>query len=71
MTASLARVLGGERRVGGWLLFQSGDGDRRRLSPYPDNWMEITDWTLERWCMRATRVPPAPARRDADRDPPA
>ena len=71
MSANLARVLGGDRRVGGWLLFQSADGDRRRLAPYPDDWVDISDWTLERWCMKAIRVPPGPARRTLDHEPPA
>ena len=66
MPPSLAKILREDRRRGGWLAFQGSDGDRRRLSPYPNDWAEVTDFELERWCMRATRVPPGPARRQQD-----
>ena len=54
-----------ERR-GGWLLFESADGDRRRLAPYPTDWREISAFELERWCMRATPRAQLPARRRED-----
>jgi len=41
-----------ERR-GGWLLFESDEGERRRLAPFPADWRTISDFELERWCMRA------------------
>ena len=54
-----------ERR-GGWLFFESDEGDRRRLAPFPADWREVTPFELERWCMRATPVSSAPARRRGD-----
>ena len=64
----MLKVLGEDRRRGGWLLFWSDEGEKRRLSPVPQGWDRLSRFELERWCMRATRVPPAPARRAADRD---
>lgn len=53
-----------------WLLFESDTGERRRLAPVPDEWNESTTTPiLESLCARAERVPPAPARREADRPP--
>ena len=66
MTETLARVLDRDRRRGGWLVFESSDGDKRRLAPYPPDWRTVSLFELERWCMKATRVPPAPARRAED-----
>ena len=71
MPPKLFKMLGEDRRGGGWLLFLSDDGDKRRLSPVPSGWLTLPGFELERWCMRATRVPPAPERRAADRKPPA
>lgn len=63
----LAALLGdGDRRRAGWLVFESAGGEKRRLSPFPPDWTTISDFELERWCMRAARVPPAPARRRED-----
>ena len=50
----------------GWLLFESADGDRRRLTPYPGDWAEISPFEIERWCMRATPIEELPARRSTD-----
>jgi hypothetical protein len=69
MPPKLAKVLGEDRRNGGWLLFLSDEGEKRRLAPVPQGWDALSRFEIERWCMRATRVPPAPARRAADRDP--
>jgi hypothetical protein len=66
LTQALAKLLERDRRRGGWLLFESAEGDKRRLSPYPPDWRTVSTFELERWCMRATRVPPAPARRAED-----
>jgi len=66
LTHTLAKLLEHDRRRGGWLLFESAEGDKRRLSPYPPDWRTVSIFELERWCMRATRVPPAPARRAED-----
>ena len=67
LAGALARVLERDRRRGGWLVFESDDGDKRRLAPYPPDWGSISAFELERWCMRATRVPPAPERRAEDK----
>ena len=66
LTGTLARVLEHDRRRGGWLVFESAEEDKRRLAPYPPDWRTMSTFELERWCMRATRVPPAPARRAQD-----
>jgi len=68
LTGTLAKVLERDRRRGGWLVFEAGDGDKRRLAPYPPDWRTVSAFELERWCMRATRVPPAPARREQDQE---
>ncbi len=65
LPAALARVLEHDRRKGGWLVFESEEG-KRRLAPYPADWRTMSEFELERWCMRATAVPPAPARRAED-----
>lgn len=64
----LAALLGTEeRRRAGWLVFESDKGEKRRASPFPEDWAELSTYELERWCMRSVRVPPAPARRREDR----
>jgi hypothetical protein len=40
--------------------------DKRRLSPYPPDWRSMSAFEIERWCMRAIAVPPAPERRAED-----
>jgi hypothetical protein len=66
LTHTLARLLDKDRRRTGWLVFESSEGDKRRLAPYPPDWRTVSTFELERWCMKATRVPPAPARRAED-----
>jgi len=66
MTQTLAKLLEQDRRRGGWLVFESSEGEKRRLAPYPPDWRTCSTFELERWCMKATRVPPAPARRKED-----
>jgi hypothetical protein len=66
LSQTLAKLLEHERRRTGWLVFESSDGQKRRLAPYPPDWRTVSQFELERWCMRATRVPPAPARRAED-----
>jgi hypothetical protein len=66
LTQTLAKVLNTDRRRSGWLVFESSEGDKRRLAPYPPDWRTVSMFELERWCMKATRVPPAPARRAED-----
>ena len=64
--SAVARVLEHDRRRSGWLVFESADGEKRRLAPYPPDWRTMSAFELERWCMRASKVPPAPARRAED-----
>ena len=66
LTRTLEKLLENERRRGGWLVFESSEGDKRRLAPYPPDWRTVSPFELERWCMKASRVPPAPARRAED-----
>ena len=49
-----------------WLVFESTEGEKRRLVPIPDDWTTCTDFEIERWCMKAHPVPPALARRVTD-----
>lgn len=66
LSGTLAKLLEHDRRRGGWLVFESDEGEKRRLTPYPPDWRTMTAFEIERWCMRATTVPPAPARRAQD-----
>jgi hypothetical protein len=67
----LRSLLRDDRRQGGWLLFLSSAGEKRRLSPVPEGWAGMSPAQLEAHCMRARRVPPAPERRIEDREPPS
>ena len=44
----------------GWLLFESS-GEKRRLAPYPEDWIHLSMRQLEEGCLHATRVDPVPA----------
>ena len=66
LEGTLARVLEHDRRRSGWLVFESAEGEKRRLAPYPPDWRTMSAFEIERWCMRATMVPPATARRAED-----
>ena len=66
LTTTLAKMFALDRRRSGWLVFESEEGEKRRLAPYPPDWRTMSPFEIERWCMRATRVPPAPARRADD-----
>jgi hypothetical protein len=46
------------RWVNGWLAFQT-PGEKRRLSPIPEAWMELGDADLEQLCIDAVRVQPS------------
>jgi hypothetical protein len=70
MPRKLSELLGPDRRKGGWLLFLSSTGEKRRLAPVPVGWAGLSERELEGYCMRARGVPPAPARRLEDREPP-
>jgi hypothetical protein len=66
LTRTLEKMLEKDRRRGGWLMFESSEGAKRRLAPYPPDWRTVSTFELERWCMKAAQVPPAPARRAED-----
>jgi hypothetical protein len=66
LTGTLAKLLEGDRRRGGWLVFESAEGEKRRLAPYPPDWRTMSAFEMQRWCMRAIKVPPGPARRAED-----
>jgi hypothetical protein len=66
LDGAMAKVLERDRRKSGWLVFESTEGEKRRLAPYPPDWRTISVFEIERWCMRATQVPPGPARRAQD-----
>ncbi len=68
MPEKLSQLLGEERRRGGWLLFISEQGEKRRLAPVPQGWAGMSERDLETQCMRARRVPPAPERRAEDHE---
>jgi hypothetical protein len=36
----------------GWLSFRS-EGMSYRIAPYPGSWRTISEYELERWCMKA------------------
>src|SRR6476469_1774955 len=36
----------------GWLSFRC-EGMSCRIAPYPESWRTISEYELERWCMRA------------------
>lgn len=61
-----ARLGDTEERRQPWLVFHSADGEKRRLVPVPQDWLTCSAYEIERWCMRAVLVPPAPARREQD-----
>ena len=70
LSPTLERRLAGAERRRPWLLFESDEGEKRRLVPVPPSWRELSDFVIERWCMRAVMVPPAPSRREEDRTDP-
>lgn len=45
----------------GWLAFESGHGEKRRLAPVPKNWESLTDQELTALCGNAT--PQAPRKK--------
>ena len=67
MSTKFRRVSGiTEERRTPWLVFQSAQGEKRRLSAVPDGWEECDEQALVGFVMRAVRVPPAPARRSKE-----
>ena len=55
-----------QERRGGWLLFESSGMASRRLAPFPNDWRVLSEFELERWCMRAVPVDQFPSRRRDD-----
>jgi hypothetical protein len=51
----------------GWLVFESSEGEKRRLAPVPGNWEALTDEELATLCARATVSAPRLKERTADR----
>ena len=49
----LMALLPHTERRGGWLLFESDRGDRRRLAPIPDDWRTLPPIMLEQHLARA------------------
>jgi hypothetical protein len=49
------RVPLGQKWSNGWLAFEA-NGERRRLAPIPENWIELDDAALEEMCGAAERV---------------
>ena len=47
-----------DRWASGWLTFET-KGEKRRLSPFPDEWAHVSDEELERLCLQATPVKPS------------
>jgi hypothetical protein len=41
----------------GWLCFESGSGEKRRLVPVPDGWETAAAEKLWMWCRLAAEVP--------------
>jgi hypothetical protein len=66
LSTTVAKIFENDRRRSGWLVFESNDGEKRRLAPYPPDWRTMSAFEIERWCMRSIKVPPAPARRAED-----
>jgi hypothetical protein len=52
----LIALLPHPERRGGWLLFESEQGDRRRLTPVPPAWRDLSPSALEEFLAKA--VPP-------------
>jgi hypothetical protein len=54
----------------GWLVFESSDGEKRRLSPIPDGWQAMAPDELEQLCERASTAPRRTPRGEAPENPP-
>src|SRR5438045_3358959 len=51
------RILLGGEWVTGWLAFETV-GEKRRLAPYPSDWVDMTPAQLEALCARGISVRP-------------
>jgi hypothetical protein len=52
------RAAFGPQWVNGWLVFETR-GEKRRLAPYPANWIDLSDAGLAELCRSATEVTPS------------
>jgi hypothetical protein len=66
LTRTLEKLLEKERRRSGWLVFESSEETSAGSRPIRPTGARCRRSRSERWCMKATRVPPAPARRAED-----
>jgi hypothetical protein len=57
-----------ERRRG-WLLFESEEGERRRYSPIPENWRELSSLKLQECLGSAAVATSLERRRREDQEP--
>jgi len=62
----LISLLPHPERRGGWLLFESDRGDRRRLAPIPPEWRALPAIVLERYLGSATPAGSNEHRRRSD-----
>lgn len=62
----LAALFPHPERRGGWLLFESEAGEKRRLSPYPGEWRRLAREALPGLCVNATPAGPHERRRRTD-----
>jgi hypothetical protein len=62
----LMSLLPHPERRGGWLLFESDRGDRRRLAPVPENWRTLPVAVLERCLTEAVPASANERRRRSD-----
>jgi hypothetical protein len=62
----LISLLPHSERRGGWLLFESEGGDRRRLAPIPENWRSLSAYALDDHLGRAAMAGKNENRRRTD-----
>lgn len=65
----LISLLPHPERRGGWLLFESDGGERRRLSPVPNEWHSLPATVLEQHLAMALRAGRNEHRRRSDTEP--
>ena len=51
-----ARMKVGAQWTKGWLAFETS-GEKRRLAPYPPEWVDFTEGQLVELCAQASQVP--------------
>ena len=63
---TLMAMLPHPERRGGWLLFESEGGERRRLAPVPNEWRQLSTFALEDCAGRAMPASSSEHRRRTD-----